>query len=223
MLTVEFDRLKLSYREIFLSTANEIRAVVESVRPQGFEGDIFQVYEIGSTGFNWQQTVLSALDVRYCGYKKSGLREIQSYRKNCDCISCGVCCKFAVSEFSFEELNEKARNGDNFATQFLSVFVPYEDMLEVEKVYPEYVQMLKDSGENGYYFYHCPKVTEDNRCSDYENRPQICRDFPDNPIAFLPKNCGFKDWKLKSESVSLKLNAEAEIINFYKEKIKELY
>ena len=96
-------------------------------------------------------------------------------------------------------------------------------MNEVDNIYPEYVQMLNDSGESGYYFYHCPKVTEDNRCSDYENRPQICRDFPDNPIAFLPKNCGFKDWKLKSESVSLKLNAEAEIINFYKEKIKELY
>lgn len=223
MLTAEYDRLKSSYREIFLEAANEIRAVVESVRPNGFVGDIFKTYEIGSVGFRWQQTVLSVLDVRYCGYKKSGLRQIQAFRDECDCIGCGVCCNFAVSEFSFEELQLKAKNGDNFASQFISVFIPYENMNEVENVYPEYVQMLNDSGESGYYFYHCPKVTEDNRCSDYENRPQICRDFPDNPIAFLPKNCGFKDWKLKSESVSLKLNAEAEIINFYKEKIKELY
>lgn len=223
MLTAEYDRLKSSYREIFLEAANEIRAVVESVRPKGFVGDIFKTYEIGSVGFKWQQTVLSVLDVRYCGYKKSGLRQIQAFRDECDCIGCGVCCNFAVSEFSFEELQLKAKNGDNFASQFISVFIPYENMNEVENVYPEYVQMLNDSGESGYYFYHCPKVTEDNRCSDYENRPQICRDFPDNPIAFLPKNCGFKDWKLKSESVSLKLNAEAEIINFYKEKIKELY
>ncbi len=223
MLTAEYDRLKSSYREIFLEAANEIRAVVESVRPEGFVGDIFKTYEIGSVGFKWQQTVLSVLDVRYCGYKKSGLRQIQAFRDECDCIGCGVCCNFAVSEFSFEELQLKAKNGDNFASQFISVFIPYENMNEVENVYPEYVQMLNDSGESGYYFYHCPKVTEDNRCSDYENRPQICRDFPDNPIAFLPKNCGFKDWKLKSESVSLKLNAEAEIINFYKEKIKELY
>ena len=223
MLTAEYDRLKSSYREIFLEAANEIRAVVESVRPKGFVGDIFKTYEIGSVGFKWQQTVLSVLDVRYCGYKKSGLRQIQAFRDECNCIGCGVCCNFAVSEFSFEELQLKAKNGDNFASQFISVFIPYENMNEVENVYPEYVQMLNDSGESGYYFYHCPKVTEDNRCSDYENRPQICRDFPDNPIAFLPKNCGFKDWKLKSESVSLKLNAEAEIINFYKEKIKELY
>lgn len=223
MLTAEYDRLKSSYREIFLEAANEIRAVVESVRPKGFVGDIFKTYEIGSVGFKWQQTVLSVLDVRYCGYKKSGLRQIQAFRDECNCIGCGVCCNFAVSEFSFEELQLKAKNGDNFASQFISVFIPYENMNEVENVYPEYVQMLNDSGESGYYFYHCPKVTEDNRCSDYENRPQICRDFPDNPIAFLPKDCGFRDWKLKSESVSLKLNAEAEIINFYKEKIKELY
>ena len=223
MLTAEYDRLKSSYREIFLEAANEIRAVVESVRPKDFVGDIFKTYEIGSVGFKWQQTVLSVLDVRYCGYKKSGLRQIQAFRDECNCIGCGVCCNFAVSEFSFEELQLKAKNGDNFASQFISVFIPYEDVEDVKNIYPEYVQMLKDKGESGYYFYHCPKVTEDNRCSDYENRPQICRDFPDNPIAFLPKNCGFKDWKLKSESVSLKLNAEAEIINFYKEKIKELY
>ena len=41
MLTAEYDRLKSNYREIFLETANEIRAVVESVRPKGFVGDIF--------------------------------------------------------------------------------------------------------------------------------------------------------------------------------------
>ena len=86
-----------------------------------------------------------------------------------------------------------------------------------------YVQLLEANNENGYYFYHCPKVTQGNRCPDYENRPQICRDFPDNPTAFLPPKCGFKDWKLKSNSVSLKLSAEMEISLFYIEKIKGLY
>ena len=146
MLTAEYDRLKSRYREVFLEVANEIRAVVESVRPKGFIGDIFKSYEIGSVGFTWQQSVLSVLDVRYCGYKKSGLRQIQSFRDECNCIGCGVCCKFAVSEFSPSELKIKSENGDNFATQFLSVFVPYEDVSDVEDIYPEYVQMLKDKG-----------------------------------------------------------------------------
>lgn len=82
--------------------------------------------------------------------------------------------------------------------------------------------MLEDNNESGYYFYHCPKVTQDNKCPDYENRPQICRDFPDNPLAFLPLGCGFVDWKIKSEPVSLMLNAMVEIMGFYKDKIKEL-
>ena len=81
--------------------------------------------------------------------------------------------------------------------------------------------MLEENNQSGYYFYHCPKVTEDNKCPNYENRPQICKDFPDNPIAFLPPLCGFKDWKLKSELISLKLNAESEITNI--KKIKEVY
>ena len=76
---------------------------------------------------------------------------------------------------------------------------------------------LQDHQENyqeNYYVYHCPKITEDNRCCDYENRPQICKDFPDNPIAFLPLSCAFSNWKLKSQLFWLKLVSETEIINF---------
>ena len=135
----------------------------------------------------------------------------EKYRGECGCRGCGVCCKFAVSEFSYDELKEKANNGDNFASQFVSVFVPYENEDEYSALFPEYLELLSDSGQ--YYVYHCPKVTDDNRCPDYDNRPQICRDFPDNPIAFLPKECGYMDWKLKSEMLWLKLRAEKEIIN----------
>ena len=138
-------------------------------------------------------------------------RMSEKYRAECGCRGCGVCCKFAVSEFSYEDLREKANNGDNFASQFVSVFVPYEKAEEYSDIFPEYLELLSDSGK--YYVYHCPKVTDDNRCSDYDNRPQICRDFPDNPIAFLPKTCGYMDWKLKSEMLWLKLRAEKEIIN----------
>ncbi len=222
-LVLELDRLKHSYREIFLESAVEIQALVESVRPENFQGDIFKCYDISSVGFNWQQSALSILDVRYCRCKKSSKRQIDDFYKECQCVGCGVCCKFAVSEFSYDELKIKAQNGDNYASQFLSVFVPYNSVDEVKDIYPEYVELLNKEADSNYYFYHCPQVTKDNRCSDYENRPQICRDFPDNPIAFLPKNCGYNNWKLKSESVSLKLNAEAEIINFYKSRIKELY
>ena len=47
MLTAEYDRLKNDYREIFLKTAGEVRAEVESVRPEGFVGDIFKHIKLG--------------------------------------------------------------------------------------------------------------------------------------------------------------------------------
>ena len=135
----------------------------------------------------------------------------EKFRKECNCVKCGVCCRFAVSEFSYEKLKEKAKNGDNFASQFVSIFVPYENENDYADIFPEYLELLADSGK--YYVYHCPKITEENTCPDYDNRPQICRDFPDNPIAFVPKSCGFESWKLKSERLWLKLRAEKEIIN----------
>lgn len=223
MLKNEYDNLKLSYRKIFLETADEVYKIIESLKPENFEGDIFACYEMNSEGFNWQQSVLKQLSAIKNENLTKALSQITSYRLSSECVGCGVCCKFAVSEFSYDELKIKSGNGDILASQFLSVFVPYDNIEDLKNIYPEYVQLLKDNEEFGYYFYHCPKVTEDNRCPDYENRPQICRDFPDNPIAFLPKTCGYKDWKLKSEPVSLKLNAEAEIVNFYVSKIKDLY
>ena len=146
---------------------------------------------------------------------KSMLNEISHSRKGFSCAGCGACCRFAVSEFSPDELREKAQGGDNFASQFIQTFIPYESIDEARKIYPEYVAFLENSGDDEFYFYHCPKVTDDNRCPDYENRPQICRDFPDVTNLFLPKTCSFTPWKLKSQSVWLKLNAMIEIISHY--------
>ena len=129
----------------------------------------------------------------------------------------------ACSEFSYTELTEKAENGDKFAKQFTSIFIPYETKDEAKKVYPEYIKMLDDSKEGDVYFYHCPKVDENNRCTDYENRPQICRDFPDNPLALLPKKCGYNKWKEEIEPIALMLHSMLEIVDFYKEKINQNY
>lgn len=146
-------------------------------------------------------------------------QEIYACQKDFDCLGCGACCKLACSEFSHQELCEKAKQGDNFAKQFVSVFVPYKNVDDVKKIYPEYFEMLSAQGESEQtYFYHCPKVSSDNRCPDYENRPQICRDFPDNPLGLLPKTCGYSAWSKKIETKALILRAASEIIEFYKQK-----
>ena len=198
-LSNDVDNLKTKYREIFSRTIEEFNQRVEKIKPQEFlkflnEDILKEIYE-----------------------QKLKILKI---RKKISCTGCAACCKLACSEFSYDELKQKAQNGDNFATQFISVFVPYDTEVEAEKIYPEYFELLKNKAEDEkVYFYHCPKVTEDNRCPDYENRPQICRDFPDNPIGFLPKICGYTKWKEEVEEQSLKLHSLMEIIEFYKSKI----
>lgn len=185
------------------------------------EGDIFDTYPQNSAGSQWQAKVLDMLenDISKEVYRK--YQEILAYRTQFKCVGCATCCNLACSEFSPAELKQKAENGDNFAKQFLSVFIPYESKEEARKIYPEYIQMLEENKEDNVYFYHCPKLTEDKRCSDYENRPQICRDFPDNPLSILPKSCGYKQWKDEVEPVALMLHSMVEIIEYYKEKIPQ--
>ena len=214
--------LRKEYREIFLKSAEEIKTKVEAIRPKGLKGEIFDKYEKDSDGYLWQKNTLDLLqnDISKEIYRK--LNEILAYRTKFKCVGCATCCNLACSEFSPEELKQKAQNGDNFAMQFLSVFIPYNSKEEARKVYPEYIELLEKNKEYDVYFYHCPKLTEDKRCSDYENRPQICRDFPDNPLSILPDTCGYKKWKEEVEPIALMLHSMVEIIDFYCAKINSV-
>lgn len=215
------ETLRSEYREIFLKSLDEINKRIEVLRASNIDGDVFDTYEAGSAGAKWQADVLDMLenDISKEVYRK--YKEILAYRSQFKCSGCATCCNLACSEFSPEELKQKAANGDNFATQFLSVFIPYESKEEARKVYPEYIQMLEENKEDEVYFYHCPKLTADKRCSDYENRPQICRAFPDNPLSILPKTCGYKKWKEEIEPVALMLHSMVEIIEYYRENISK--
>lgn len=212
-LNANVSDLRKKYREIFKTSAEEIEKRIEALRPKGYEGDF-----LGGNK-KWQSAVLKMFDEEIARDIYIKWQEILAYRKNFSCKKCATCCNLACSEFSPEQLKQKAKNGDNFATQFLSVFVPYSSKEEARKIYPEYIKMLEDNKEDDVYFYHCPKLSECKLCSDYENRPQICRDFPDNPLSILPKSCGFYEWKQEVEPVALLCHSMMEIIQFYKEKI----
>lgn len=218
-LSENFNNLQVSYRKNFLEYAKFIQDKVSDFCPEGFGGDIFDIYEKNSKGRQWQIQVLNYATEILNNEIPAEVDKIRQMRNSASCSGCGICCRFAVSEFSYDELKQKAAAGDNFAKQFISTFIPYSSIEEASDIFPEYVEMLKNNNETGYYIYHCPKVTSGNRCPDYENRPQICRDFPDNPVAFLPAGCGYKNWKEKSETRMIKLRAMCEILNFYIEKL----
>lgn len=218
-LTESIKNLREKYRDIFKTSVAEIQKRVDDLKPEGVS-DIFGEYPVGSIGEFWQKSVLKMFDEDICREIYRKWNEILAYRKEFSCVGCGTCCKLACSEFSPEQLKIKAGNCDRFANQFLSVFVPYNSKEDARSIYPEYIKMLEDNKEEEVYFYHCPKLTECNRCSDYGNRPQICRDFPDNPLALLPKSCGYIKWKEEVEPVALMLHSMLEIIDYYKEHIR---
>ena len=219
-LTSTYQGMKEKYREIFMKSSEAINARIEELRPKGFEGDFSDKFEIGSIGATWQEKVLDMFenDISKEIYRK--WQEILSLRENYSCKGCATCCNLACSEYSYEELKKRAENGDNFAKQFTSIFIPYETREDAKKIYPEYLKLLSENVEGEVYFYHCPKLTECKRCSDYENRPKICRDFPDNPLDILPKSCGFYEWRQQVEPVVMMLHAMMGILEFYKEKIE---
>ena len=221
-LNKKITKLRKNYREIFVTCGEEIEKRVNELKPKNLEGETFQKYEPDSDGYKWQISALELLDNEISREIYRKLNEILAYRSQFKCVGCATCCKLACSEFSPEELKQKADNGDNFAGQYLSIFIPYDSKEDARKIYPEYIELLEENGENDVYFYHCPKVTEDNRCSDYENRPQICRDFPDNPLSILPKACGYNEWKEEIEPIALMLHSMLEITDYYRTKLDEL-
>lgn len=210
---------RTKYRECFVRSVEELNKRIDAIKPADVKDDIFSEFMPKSSGKKWQIRVLDMLenDISKDIYLK--FQEILLERKNYACKGCATCCNLACSEFSPEELKLKAKNGDKFAQQFTSIFIPYASKEAARKVYPEYISLLEQNKESEVYFYHCPKLTEDKRCSDYENRPQICRDFPDNPLTLLPVSCVFCEWKNKNEEMSLLLHAMIEIVEYYKEKI----
>lgn len=233
-LSTDMNNLKKKYREIFLKSSEELLHQIEKIKPEKScencaldctlkeesKHDIFEQYPAACDYKHWQKNVLKMFDEEVSKSIYEKWIKILEYRKNFSCQGCATCCKLACSEFSYAELKRKAELGDNFAKQFVSVFIPYESEEEAKAIYPEYFELLAEKldGEK-VYFYHCPKLTSRNRCSDYENRPQICRDFPDNPLSLLPKACGYSAWKEEIEPTALMLHSMLEIVDFYKGKI----
>lgn len=172
----------------------------------------------------WQEAALNLLENKI---SKDIYEKIQLIEKRRSCFSCGKCsscCKFASSEYSYDELKERAKKGDKFASEFVSVFVPYDNADIPRTIYPEYVSLLEENLKDltSLHFYYCPKLSKDGLCGDYENRPSICRNFPNNPLVILPLKCSFNEWKQEVEITALTLHALIDIVGYYKEKISEL-
>ena len=125
---------------------------------------------------------------------------------------------------------EKAANGEEFAQNFLSIFIAYPSHEEASKVVPGLVERtLKAADKSSKFksrddvvFYHCRYLQADNRCGVYEDRPQFCRDYPDTPFVVMAPGCAFEEWGQACRAKYTEMKADVEQLDALKEQLKQL-
>lgn len=146
------------------------------------------------------------------------------------CKMCGKCCRVAVSSVPHDELLKKAKDGNESAIEFLEIFEPYNSVEDAMKVDEKTVKNIPEYESRT--FYKCKYILDNNLCSRYKERGDVCKNFPSSPWAVTPPGCGFEGWlfqereahkqhirKLKEEAIYYKTMLKTDI----SEKDKELY
>jgi Fe-S-cluster containining protein len=225
--------IKHDYREIFTRAAAQLHTELDRLGAiyecaecdaAGREKNIEQAFHKGCTYRGWQQQAIAYLEQDVARTVLEKLNMIQVYKKQISCHMCGVCCRFASSEFSYPELLAKAEAGDSFATQFTGIFLPYASKEEARNRFPEIVDSVLSQADvpESVYFYHCPYIGEDNRCTVYgtPKRPAICESYPDTPLTFIYKNCAWKPWKDETHPDALWAHGMIEIVSWWIGRLK---
>ena len=232
-LNGQYNELKNNYQQIFVEAAESIRKELDEFKPKNAcencahkdckieIKDIFAPYPpSGCRLRDWQMQAITYLSGDYRNKLKANYKAIMDKKSEYECNRCGDCCKLAVSEYSYTQLKQRALKGDKFSEDFVSVFVPYETEEEAKAINPEYFELLNILVEDDkIYYYHCPHIDGDNLCTMYENRPDICREYPHNPLKLLPSKCSFNAWKNEISHQAMLLKAKTDIIQFYKDKL----
>lgn len=187
------------YREIFLKSEREINKKI--------------------SGFESKNAIVAYLKRDLKRELLKSEEEIRAEFDKVQCKNCGKCCRFAVSEFSPEELLKRTQNGDKTAKIFFETFSVYKKD-EIPK------EFLRENFKKNVscYFYRCKKVEQKGNkffCPVYKSRPSICKTFPDTPLEPLPEGCAYAEWKDANEIKALYIRALNEIRKFYLDKLNK--
>lgn len=213
---------KQQYREMFRQAAQSLEAQLMGLRPQfncpDCDGSGWLVFSDCvkplhiQCGYRaWQAAALRLVETHVGGEILAKLQQIESYKNTFSCHMCGACCRMASTDAPYEEMRRRAEAGDDFARQFISVFLPYESRQKAREKAPDIVEAvlaeagLEADGDERIFFYHCPYVGEDNRCTVFgtEKRPAICGSYPETPLSFVYKKCAWKPWKDQTHTDTL--------------------
>lgn len=176
----------------------------------------------------WRQQVLEILEQHLGRELVEKLAEIRAECDRVTCGRCGACCRMASSEYDWVTLSEKARQGDDFARQFTRVFLPYTSVEAARQANASMVEdvlatagVSPDSGKT-VYFYHCPYIDEDNRCTLFNDprRPAMCGSYPETPLTFVSRQCAWKPWQEAHHSDTLLVHGLTELCQHWASQVR---
>ena len=116
------------------------------------------------------------------------------------CVKCGICCRLMAINWEEKVL---LRDGiQPLDENFEENLIPFSksDARNINEYYVKNVQSIFPNAE----FFSCKYLSDRNVCT-CTPKPEICRNFPSSPFAFLQENCGFTgEIFLKKEAVMQK-------------------
>lgn len=103
----------------------------------------------------------------------------KSYIREGRCLGCGACCNMIIL----------LTQGEPVQTE--------EEFEQLKEVFPEYGRFqIRGQRPAGQLLFTCRYLGKDNHCHDYDNRPLICRDYPNEDLlrkgGILVSTCGFR-------------------------------
>jgi Fe-S-cluster containining protein len=119
-----------------------------------------------------------------------------SWPKNA-CDRSGECCRGATQVAPWQTLVVNAAQGNQTARDFLNQFIPYPHLEAAKASAPHAVEASfaiaeqRGNPSDEIVFYHCRYLKGQSECQIYEDRPELCRDFPESPFGAIPKCCGY--------------------------------
>lgn len=177
----------------------------------------------------WQREALRMLEQEIGREILTRLQQIEAYKNTFSCHMCGACCHMASTDTDYQTMRQRGENGDEFARQFTSVFLPYESRQKAREKAPDIVAAVlaeageEADGEEKIFFYHCPYVGEDNRCTVYgtDKRPAICKSYPETPLSFVYEKCAWKPWKNETHADTLLAHALLALCMDWSDQLKQ--
>lgn len=113
------------------------------------------------------------------------------------CDQSGECCRGASQYQPWETTLINAGKGDKTARDFLNQFTPYPSQSIAKLSAPDAVKSSRitaqeqDRNPDEVVFYRCQYLKGKNECQIYEDRPTLCREFPESPFGSIPSCCGY--------------------------------